>query len=1094
MTDVTTSGVLSPASYQDFIASKLSLHVPVGFAPSDLSRYGLFDFQSAIVDWAVKRGRAAIFADTGLGKTACQLAFADQVATFTGKPVLILAPLCVAQQTVREAQRIGIADCRYARTKALVIGSRIVVVNYEMLEHFAGVDWGGVVLDESSILKSFEGKIRNAIISQFADTDYRLSCTATPSPNDFMELGNQAEFLGVMSRTEMLAQFFIHDGGDTSQWRLKGHGKTVFWQWMSTWAVCIRSPADLGFDGSRYILHPLNTYQHTVDAQFVPSDQLFSTVALTLNDRRAAKRVSIEDRVKAAADLVNGNTEKWIVWCHLNDESAALTKAIPDAIEVTGSMPSAEKENRIMAFINGESRVIVSKSSIMGFGLNLQLCAHMAFVGLDDSYEAYYQAVRRCYRFGQTRPVEVHIISSEGEGAILKNIERKAAQAQEMSAAMVGHMREFSQREIHGAHRETNDYERDIAGDEDWTLHLGDCVDVVSEMESNSIGYTIFSPPFASLYTYSNSHRDMGNCRGHTDFYQHFRFLVDDLLRVTKDGRLLSFHCTNIPMMKGRDGQIGIHDFRGELIKLFVDAGWIFHSEVVIWKDPVTAMQRTKALGLLYKQLRKDSCMSRMGIPDYLVTMRKPGVNPEPVTKTHDGFPVSLWQQYASPVWMDVNPTRTLQYRAARDNDDEKHICLAAGSLVLTREYGYIEIEDIEPGDHVLTHLGRWMPVLAKRCNGIAETIQICAQGVADLTVTPDHQLWTRRVSGAMANESARNNAPEWVESQDTLGSYLNLKLPPEEPNELTNDEWWIIGRWLGDGHRGTRRTSGARGAGFGEFIISCNHDEANELLKRLGDHAGYSAVRTATQITLKGLRKEVRETLNRCGQGAGNKRLPGEAVSLSQDKSQSLLEGYLSADGHYVEKHDRHCASSISRALLLGMAMVAQRAYGVVASVYAGRPARQGEIEGRPVKMRQDWIFAFRMSEGYKKSGWIDDEGAWKKVRKIECADDREVWDLQVAEDASFTAEGCIVHNCPLQLDVIERAVELWSNPGDVVLSPFAGIGSEGYVALQMGRRFVGSELKRSYFDVACRNLAAAKSMQGGLFAGHEEQINAAA
>lgn len=458
MTDVTTSGDLSPASYQDFIASKLSLHVPVGFAPSDLSRYGLFDFQEAIVDWAVKRGRAAIFADTGLGKTACQLAFADQVATHTGKPVLILAPLCVAQQTVREAQRIGIVDCRYARTKALVIGSRIVVVNYEMLEHFAGIEWGGVVLDESSILKSFEGKTRNAIISQFADTDYRLSCTATPSPNDFMELGNQAEFLGVMSRTEMLAQFFIHDGGDTSQWRLKGHGKTVFWQWLSTWAVCIRSPADLGFDGSRYILPPLQTHQHTVDAPFVPSDQLFSTVALTLNDRRAAKRVSIEDRVKAAADLVNGSAEKWIVWCHLNDESAALTKAIPDAIEVTGSMSSAEKEKRIMAFINSESRVIVSKSSIMGFGLNLQLCAHMAFVGLDDSYEAYYQAVRRCYRFGQTRPVEVHIISSEGEGAILKNIERKAAQAQEMSAAMVGHMREFSQREVNGIQRDKERY------------------------------------------------------------------------------------------------------------------------------------------------------------------------------------------------------------------------------------------------------------------------------------------------------------------------------------------------------------------------------------------------------------------------------------------------------------------------------------------------------------------------------------------------------------------------------------------------------------------------------------------------------------
>lgn len=665
----------SSSDYQAFIASKLQLHVPVGFTPSDLSGYSLFDFQSAIVDWAIRRGRAAIFADTGLGKTSMMLAWADQVYQHTGKPVLILAPLCVAQQTVREAQRMNISDVRYARTKALVAGARIVVVNYEMMEHFDPAAFGGVVLDESSILKSLSGKTKQSIIETFAGTDYRLSCTATPSPNDFMELGNQAEFLGIMSRTEMLAQFFIHDGGDTSKWRLKGHGKTVFWQWMATWAVCIRSPADLGFDGSRYIIPPLNTIQHTVAAEFIADGQLFATVAQTLNDRRAAKRVSMTDRVEQAAALVNGNDERWIVWCHLNDESAALTKAITGAVEVTGSMSSAEKEKRIMSFINGESRAIVSKSSIMGFGLNLQLCARMVFVGLDDSYEQYYQAVRRCYRFGQTRPVEVHIVSSEGEGAILKNIERKQQQATEMSQAMVEFMREFSQREVRGTHREVNDYLEDTAGNQNWTLHLGDCIEVMGKIADHSIGYTVFSPPFSSLYTYSNSPRDMGNSRSHAGFYQHFRFLITELFRVTQDGRLLSFHCTNIPMMKCRDGQIGIHDFRGELIRLFVEAGWIFHSEVVIWKDPVTAMQRTKALGLLYKQLRKDSCMSRQGIPDYLVTMRKPGINPEPVTKTHESFPVALWQKYASPVWMDIDPNRTLQYRMARDNDDERHIC-----------------------------------------------------------------------------------------------------------------------------------------------------------------------------------------------------------------------------------------------------------------------------------------------------------------------------------------------------------------------------------------------------------------------------------
>jgi len=664
----------SSLSYQEFIESKLVLNEPAGFAPSELPD-GLFDFQSAIVDWAVRRGRAAIFADTGLGKTRMQLAWADQVARHTGLPVLILAPLCVAQQTVREAQAMGIAEVRYARTKALLIGARIVVTNFEMMDKFHDVAFGGVVVDESSILKSFDGKTRTQIIERFSATDYRLSCTATPSPNDYMELGNQCEFLGILSRTEMLAQFFTHDGGDTSKWRLKKHGQVNFWMWMASWAMYIRNPADLGFDGARYILPPLQTYQHIVDSEFVPDDQLFAAIANTLNERRSAKRASLMDRVQVAAKLVNESADPWIVWCHLNDESTALTRAIPGAVEVTGSMPLAEKEKRIMAFIHGEARVIVGKPSIFGFGLNLQHCAKMVFVGLDDSYEAYYQAIRRCYRFGQTQSTQVHVVSSEGEGAILKNIERKQKQADEMTSSMVAHMREFSQKEIRGAIREADHYQRDHACGNGWDLHLGDCVDVVREIPDQSVGYTIFSPPFASLYTYSASHRDMGNCLSHSDFYRHFGYLVADLLRVTLPGRLLSFHCTNIPTMKSRDGQIGIHDFRGELIRLFVRHGWIFHSEVIIWKDPVVAMQRTKALGLLYKQLKKDSCMSRQGIPDYLITMRKPGDNPDRVTKDPREFPVGLWQRYASPVWMDINPSKTLQYRAARDSSDERHIC-----------------------------------------------------------------------------------------------------------------------------------------------------------------------------------------------------------------------------------------------------------------------------------------------------------------------------------------------------------------------------------------------------------------------------------
>lgn len=659
-------------NYKRFLDSKAYHQIPTGFDPEQIGDH-LFDFQRAIVEWACKRGRAAIFADTGLGKTAMQVEWARQVASHTGGRVLILAPLCVAQQTVEESAKFG-TIIKYCRKEADADGD-IIITNYEMVDHFDVTDYAGIVLDESSILKSHDSKTRARIIDMFGIIPYRLSCTATPSPNDHMELGNQAEFLGVMTATEMLAMYFIHDGGDTSQWRLKGHGKSRFWEWMSTWAVCVRNPSDLGFDGSRYALPGIELHDHIIEADGPIAGQLFSGVAQTLTERRLAKRQSMSDRVKKTSDIVNSHDRPAIVWCHLNDESKALAASIPGSVEVTGAMSVEEKERAIMAFTHGESRVIVTKPSIAGFGMNWQHCADMVFAGIDDSFESYYQAVRRCYRFGQKKVVNVHLVSSSAEGAVKANLERKQAQANEMAESMVNHMKELTKQKIKGATMEKSEYKRDLAHGEGWTLHMGDCVEVVSEIPADSIDYSVFSPPFASLYTYSNSDRDMGNCKSYSEFYEHFRFLVKELLRATKPGRLLSFHCMNLQTSKFRDGVIGIHDFRGELVRMFTEEGWIFHSEVCIWKDPVTAMQRTKALGLLHKTIRKDSSMSRQGIPDYLVTMRKPGENREHISHTHETFPVEKWQRYASPVWMDINPSRTLQHRTARESDDERHIC-----------------------------------------------------------------------------------------------------------------------------------------------------------------------------------------------------------------------------------------------------------------------------------------------------------------------------------------------------------------------------------------------------------------------------------
>lgn len=655
--------------YAKFLEGKRPVVPVAGFDPQDALNPALFPYQADIVRWALRRGRAAIFADCGMGKTLMQLEWARHVSAHGN--VLILTPLAVGAQTEAEAARFGIV-AKISRDGTLHDG--ITIANYEILHKFDCSALAGVVLDESSIIKAFDGKTRTQVIDTFRSTPFRLACTATPAPNDHMELGNHAEFLGVMSRTEMLATYFCHDGGETSVWRLKGHARDDFWRWVCGWAVNLRKPSDLGYSDDGFALPPMHTHNSIVECDIREDGQLFTAEALTLNAQRQARRATMGKRVAEVAAMVNASAEPWLVWCELNAEGDALAAAIDGAVQVAGADSDDTKADRMLGFAAGKHRVLVTKPSIGGFGMNWQHCANVAFVGITHSFEQYYQAIRRCWRFGQTKEVNVHIVSSDAEQPVVRNLNRKAADAARMAEEMVAATSVYS--DVHApTDRVKVDHKTNIERGERFELYLGDCVDVVRGMETDSIDYTVFSPPFASLYTYSASDRDMGNCRTHSEFYEHFRFLVPELLRVTKPGRLLSFHCMNLPTSKERDGYIGITDFRGLLIRIFQDAGWIFHSEVCIWKDPVTAMQRTKALGLLHKQLKKDSCMSRQGIPDFLVTMRKPGVNPEPVAHTADDFPVDLWQRYASPVWMDINPSDTLQKESAREHKDERHIC-----------------------------------------------------------------------------------------------------------------------------------------------------------------------------------------------------------------------------------------------------------------------------------------------------------------------------------------------------------------------------------------------------------------------------------
>lgn len=442
-------------TYADFLAQKRHEAPACGFDPGPISPHA-FPFQRDLIRWACRRGRAALFAATGMGKTLMELEYGRLVAGHAGGPVLLLAPLAVAQQTAREAQHFGIPARLVERPED--IGSGVNITNYHKVERFESVDFSGLVADESSIVKDHEGFFRNYLIERFAATPYRLCATATPCPNDYMELGNTSELIGAMTRAEMLAMFFCHDGGQTNFWRLKGHAEGVFWNWLCSWAALVRMPSDLGYPDDGYILPPLTV--HSTEVEGIPSPGwLVPVVAQTLSERREARQATVDQRVAAAAAIVNSEPdEAWLVWCDLNRESEALTRAIPGAVEVRGSQPHEEKEARILAFQRGDSRVLVTKPSLAGMGLNLQRCARVVFVGLSDSWEQYYQAVRRCWRFGQTRPVECYVVSATTEGAVVSNIQRKERDAERMAREMSQRTRAIVQENVRGLTRTQTAY------------------------------------------------------------------------------------------------------------------------------------------------------------------------------------------------------------------------------------------------------------------------------------------------------------------------------------------------------------------------------------------------------------------------------------------------------------------------------------------------------------------------------------------------------------------------------------------------------------------------------------------------------------
>lgn len=660
--------------YDDFIACKTRRAKQHGFEPRPLTT-PLFEWQAHVVRWAIRQGRGALFEDCGLGKTIQQIEWAHQVATETGGPVLILTPLAVAHQTAHEAEKFGVA-ASVVETGGQVTGAGVFITNYEKLSHFDGIEFAGVVLDESSILKAFMGKTRKELTERFAETPYRLCCTATPSPNDYTEFGQHAEFLGVATRDQMLATFFINDTFNTGDWRLKRHAEKEFWRWVASWAACVGKPSDIGFDDAGYILPELRMQSVIVDVDATEGageGELFRTPELSATNLHNELRLTAPARCSAVADRVNTSDEAWIVWCNTNYEADELVRLIPDAIEVRGSETPKAKESKLDAFTEGRARVIITKAGIAGHGLNWQHCRNVAFVGLSYSFEDFYQALRRSYRFGQTKPVNAYVVHATTEGPIVQTIRRKIESHQRMMEQMKIASESFKKATVKELTMKTKIEKAEGNG---WTVYHGDCVRVAKSLPDQSIDFSVFSPPFADLFTYSDDLQDMGNCSDLQEFTKHFEILIQEMRRVMVPGREVAVHCVDLLATKWKHGYIGFQDFSGEIIRAFWRQGFVFHSRITIWKSPVTEMQRTKAHGLLYKTLCSDSAGSRVGAPDYLLVFRTPGENPKPITKSaKDGYSVDWWQEVASPVWMTVDQGNVLNRDGARDNADEKHIC-----------------------------------------------------------------------------------------------------------------------------------------------------------------------------------------------------------------------------------------------------------------------------------------------------------------------------------------------------------------------------------------------------------------------------------
>ncbi len=654
-------------SYDDFIKRKISLIPDIGFDFKESKMNPkMFDFQKHILKKALKKGRYAVFADCGLGKTLIQLEFARIINERTEKPVLIFAPLAVSGQTIKEGKKFNIEVRKFDGEY-----SGIVISNYEQIDNIDCSKFIGIVLDESSILKNFTGVYRGKLTERFKNTQYKLCCTATPAPNDPNEIGQHSEFLNYLDSEDMRAKWFVRDEG-MNNYRLKGHAIKSFYSWVSSWATMIGKPSDIGFSDEGFILPKLNITNYEIESKLRDNGKLFNDVTVNATEFQGELRATKEERILKVLELVKKNSGQIIIWVKQNEEADCLLKRLPEAVDVRGSEPQEKKEEKLLGFAENKFRILITKTKIAQFGLNYQNCAMQIFMSYDFSFESLYQAIRRSYRFGQKKEVNIALLTVDTMGNVLETINRKREGFETMQKEMNKIINEV-------AYGLKHEYDfREYKSDFSWLMN-GDSCKEIKRIEDNSVDLIIYSPPFSSLFTYSNYIQDMGNSENHEEFFEHYAFLLKDLFRILKPGRLICTHTKDLAVYKNSSGYSGLYNFTGDHHRAVEEAGFKYHSKVCIWTDPVLEMQRTKTQRLLYKQVTKDSSASGIGIPEYVTIFRKwEGLDEEtadPINALNKtNFDLDSWQAWASPVWSDIRRTDVLNNREGRAQGDEKHI------------------------------------------------------------------------------------------------------------------------------------------------------------------------------------------------------------------------------------------------------------------------------------------------------------------------------------------------------------------------------------------------------------------------------------